>query len=320
MTKRKKQVNKLEKIESYFTTENEHYNRFTLAIYIEAKENNLFHDIETPLRYFNDYVDIFYVNQTKPLQVSKQFFQAMNSEGLNTEQQIFITEHLVSWFKGTVFKDENNKEYSLQKVADILQKEIEALKPEKMKNKKPFDWSETQQHLETLPDTKAKIKYLIEQKTRYKQESGYDFESPDFGEKCELEIKKLKALAELESTPAQTKVKPQLGQYSNSQLVLIFYYFFKQNGLEPRVSIDIAPIAKFLHLVTGKEFTAVNNSDFYKKLQSVPNFKTDKTLIEDLQAIKPLFQKVELNEIVKMIDNEIDLARSETKQARTQQK
>jgi hypothetical protein len=105
-------------------------------------------------------------------------------------------------------------------------------------------------------------------------------------------------------------------EYSNSQLVLIFYYFFKHNGLEPRVNIDIAPIAKFLHLVTGKEFTAVTNSDFYKKLQSVPNFKTDKTLIEDLQAIKPLFQKVQLNEIVKMIDNEIDLARNEMKQAK----
>jgi hypothetical protein len=172
----------------------------------------LFQDIETPLRYFKEYEFRFFINPTKPLQVSKQFFGAMNSEGLNTEQQIFITKHLVSWFKSTVF----NNEFTLQKVADILQKEIEALKPEKMKNKKPFDWSETQQHLETLPDTKAKIKYLIEQKTRYKQESGYDFERPNFGEKCELEIEKLKALAELESIPEQTKVKPQY-KLSNRQ-------------------------------------------------------------------------------------------------------
>jgi hypothetical protein len=105
-------------------------------------------------------------------------------------------------------------------------------------------------------------------------------------------------------------------EYSNAQMVLIFYYFFKQNGLEPRVNIDISPIAKFIHLITGKEFKAVTSSDFYKKLQTVPNFKTDKELINDLEAIKPLFKMVQLNEVVKMIENEIDLARNEIKQAK----
>jgi len=85
--------------------------------------------------------------------------------------------------------------------------------------KNSFDWNETQKHLKTLPDTKAKIKYLIEQKTEYEQQDGFIFEfSPTFAEKCELEIKKLKSLAELESSPTQTKEVPQLGQYSNSQL------------------------------------------------------------------------------------------------------
>lgn len=104
--------------------------------------------------------------------------------------------------------------------------------------------------------------------------------------------------------------------YSNSQLVLIFYYFFKQSGLEPRISIDIAPIAKFLHLVTGKDFKAITHSDIYKKLQKAPNVKSDKAIISDLESIKPLFQKVQLNEIVKMIDNEIEMARAESKRNR----
>ena len=60
--------------------------------------------------------------------------------------------------------------------------------------------------------------------------------------------------------------------YTNSQLVLIFYYFFKQYGLEPRRNIDISPMAKFIHLITGKEFKAITSSDFYKKLNKVQNF------------------------------------------------
>jgi len=115
----------------------------------------------------------------------------------------------------------------------------------------------------------------------------------------------------------EPKVKPQLGEYTNSQLVLIFYYFFKFNGFEPRVSIDIAPIAKFLHLITGKKYTNTQSSDFYKKLSKAPNHISDKSLIEDLNTIKSLFQKVELNEIVKMIDNEIDQCRTAIKETKT---
>lgn len=113
--------------------------------------------------------------------------------------------------------------------------------------------------------------------------------------------------AELTPNPNQTS-------YTNSQLVLIFYYFLKYTGIEPRVQIDIAPIAKFMHLITGKDLTAVANSDFYKKLQKVPNFKKDKELIKDLQIVKPLFMKVQLSEVAKMIDNEIEIARAQLRQ------
>lgn len=118
----------------------------------------------------------------------------------------------------------------------------------------------------------------------------------------------------LEKGEKMVKAKEQeMGDFNNSQLVLIFYYFFKYCGIEPRNTIDIAPMAKFIHLITGKEFTNTSNSDFYKKLQKVPNFKTEKELIKDLQRIKPLFERVQLSEIVKMIDNELDVARSEMK-------
>ena len=102
-----------------------------------------------------------------------------------------------------------------------------------------------------------------------------------------------------------------LDGFTNSQIVLLFYYFFEYTGLKPRVEVDIAPLAKFMHLITGKDLTKITNSDYYKKLQKAPNFKSNKELIKDLTAIKPLFEKVELPEIVRMIDNEIDIARTE---------
>nr|WKN35059.1 hypothetical protein K4G66_22025 [Tunicatimonas sp. TK19036] len=104
-----------------------------------------------------------------------------------------------------------------------------------------------------------------------------------------------------------------LDGFTNSQIVLVFYYFFKYAGIEPRRDMDIAPMAKFIHLITDKELTSVANSDYYKKLQRAPNFKTDKQLIKDCEIISPYFSKVGLNEIVKMIENEIDLARNELK-------
>jgi hypothetical protein len=199
-------------------------------------------------------------------------------------------------------------------------KQIEGIMNDKINGKgqnTEYDFVSVKEHLKALPDLKAQIKFLTEIKTEYQQNrTGWEIAiGTPFDQQCELEINKLDKIFKLEqSTP--TKAKPQLGGYTNSQLVLIFYYFFKQNGLEPRVSIDISPMAKFIHLITGREFKGVTSSDFYKKLQTVPNFKSDKELINDLEAIKPLFKMVQLNEVVKMIENEIDLARNEIKQAK----
>lgn len=198
-------------------------------------------------------------------------------------------------------------------------KQIEGYLNDKIKGKEQgaeYDFLKVKEYLKTLPTTKEQIKFLTEIKTEYLQnKTGQEWEmGTTFDEKCQLEIDMLNKIFKLEPTNAPQNERNQLAGYTNSQLVLIFYYFFKQCGLEPRVNCDIAPMAKFIHAITGKGFTGAPNSDIYKKLQTVPNFKNDKELIADLEAIKPLFQKVELNEVVKMINNEIGIARSEMQQ------
>lgn len=224
MAKSKKQVNDLEKIEAYFTTENEHYNGFTLDIYNEAKENNLFPDIETPLWIFDNATSEFYESRNKPLQVLNELKETFTKEKLNNEQQAFILEHLIDYFKNTIYTEgESKNEILLSKVEKLLKKELEQIKPTKAnKTETEYNWNKTIMHLETLPDLKDRIVYLIEQKTRYKQESGYDFEHPNFGEKCELEIKKLKALIEIQnSTVPQTKQAFQLRKKQGAKTDLI---------------------------------------------------------------------------------------------------
>lgn len=113
---------------------------------------------------------------------------------------------------------------------------------------------------------------------------------------------------------SQSETNLILNEFTNSQLVLMFYYFFKHTGIEPRKSTDIAPVAKFLHMITGKKFSNIQCSDFYKKLSKAPNHKNDKSLRGDLIHIKPLFQMVNLNAIVKMIETEINQCSSELEQ------
>lgn len=126
-----------------------------------------------------------------------------------------------------------------------------------------------------------------------------------------IEILKKELIFQEQNQPPLEVNQGQSVIFSNNQLVLIFYYFFKYCGIEPRISIDIAPLAKFMHLVTGKKLTTIQNSDFYKRWGKAPNYKDNKELIKDLEFIKPLFEQVDLKEIVKQIDNEIDTARIE---------
>lgn len=224
MAKSKKQTNELEKIEAYFTTENEHYNGFTLDIYNEAKENNLFPDIETPLWIFDNATNEFYESRNKPLQVLNELKETFTKENLNNEQQAFILEHLIDYFKNTIYTEgESKNEISLSKVEKLLKKELEQIKPTKAnKTGTEYNWNKTIAYIGTLPVLQDRIIYLIEQRTKYKQESGYDFEHPNFGEKCELEIKKLKALIEIQnSTVPQTKQAFQLRKKQGAKTDLI---------------------------------------------------------------------------------------------------
>lgn len=298
-------------------------NDFNLEIFRDLTENEDWKGIFEPLEFLNllyEQFEIVNANKEKPLSVVKYLF------GLNLEQTklyyllYYLKSHIYNHWKS----DYQLKDKQLMMCRDFIEIEYYKLRAELFPETEPepqpekehnYNFQKVKQHIETLATVKDKIKYLIEISTDFLQNKSswyFDLDTP-FDIKCGLEIKKLNDVLKLETTTTP-KVDPRLGEYTNSQLVLIFYYFFKYSGIELRRNTNIAPIAKFLHLITGKEFSNTQNSDFYKKLSKAPNHIVDRSLIDDLNYIKPLFQKVQLNEIVKMIDNEIDQCRTAIKE------
>jgi len=309
-------------------------NNINIYIYNDLTDYGRRQSSIDPLNFLNllhEQLGIFKANKNRPLAV-KNHLENLN---ITDEERYYLLEHLSSILSESAYnlKDGTILDAEIERCLKLINFDIdETIKihdakiPVQVDDEYDiywgrYDFKKIKLHLETLTVGNMKIQYLIEIKNEYQQDilthsTFENIEKGTFDQKCDMEIAKLRELSSLEQPLNNPKSQQQFDRFTNSQIVLIFYYFFKFNGLEPRVSIDIAPIAKFIHLITGKDFTTIPNSDFYKKLKSVPNFKSDKDLMIDLEVIKPFFKTVQLNEIVKMIENEIDQARTELNQNR----
>lgn len=97
------------------------------------------------------------------------------------------------------------------------------MKKKKQLDKSDFNWQSTIQYLNTLPNVKTKIEYLLHQKAEYEQSPGFDlnWDEPTFGEKCKIEMKKLKDLAELEQQGQIPKSPFKLSEKRGSKTDII---------------------------------------------------------------------------------------------------
>ena len=322
-------------IEEYLSIEkSNHLYSYNYNLFLRLTEDNELKERFNPLEFFNllyENIEIVKANKAKPHKVINHLLNLFTDKFVLI---IFLKQlNIFFIFKNYIYKTGRVADNEIALFNKYFFEEIEKLekehlgelyKPNPMKYLYKFEY--VRRELEHFHTKNEKINYLIEVITNVSQTLetiGANKNTPmvekNFIKKCELEIQKLKDIEIIEPTkviqdiPKEELIIAPLENYTSSQIVLIFYYFFKYNGFDPRNNVDIAPIAKFLHLITGRNYTTVQNSDFYKKLQYVPNFKSDKGLIKDLETIKLLFAKVELYEVVKLIDNEIDMARHQRK-------
>ncbi|MFP5265563.1 MAG: hypothetical protein ACLGJB_27050 [Blastocatellia bacterium] len=168
-----------------------------------------------------------------------------------------------------------------------------------------FDFYKVKQHLETLPDTKARIQYLIERKTEYEQQGIVDQPQYErFDQKCDLEIKKLEKLMALEilsesrkEPQAESEAVTRNPEFTTARQVLAIHYLLQYRQMTQATNADVA---RFIEFLTGK-----NNKNIYKRVCN-PLGSRDKELTDDLRFIRAFFEKLGLTEIVKMINNEIN--------------
>jgi hypothetical protein len=289
-------------VEPYLTSESD------LDIYEDLTEGENVGLFE-PLEFFNllyGQYEFVKDNKEKPLTV----IDSLKKLKYNDKQKWFLLYHLCELIE----EDEgNDKDTRLKLCRTRIEKERdrleEKLSPEN-KIKQPlaevgkFDFrGVVKPHLETLPDRKARIAYLYEVKTEYEQTVDIDLDMPTFGEKCELEIQKLKQLMALERhgekqgvSPSEAKSTRRNSEFTTARQVLAVHYLLQYIKA---LNVNKTEIARFIEFLTGKNYDSI-----YKKVREPLKLK-DSEAKKDLEFVKAYFLKLELSEIVRMIDDEI---------------
>jgi len=112
-------------LESYFNTENEHWNDFAFKMLCEVLQKANFTNPETPLQTFRKAVDIFTEHLETPLKAVQIFEIETNKRKLDTNQKLFLFEWVLNYVKYTEFKKTDKYD-----VINLLKSQIERLKAE----------------------------------------------------------------------------------------------------------------------------------------------------------------------------------------------
>lgn len=144
-------------LESYFKTENEHWNGYAFEMLCEVLKQGNFENPETPLQLFDKAVNIFTAQHKTPLKAVQEFAAVTDKANLNTAQRLFVYEWVYKYVRVSDFG-----EMDLSEVTNLLKSQTERLKNDKpqVEYNKPLTGNirDTlkelmQKELEQLPDT-----------------------------------------------------------------------------------------------------------------------------------------------------------------------
>jgi len=200
---------------------------------------------------------------------------------------------------------ENDKEHKkLKEALEIVHDYRLTQTKQRSLEKSKFDFNKVKQHIETLYDDKAKIKYLVELKTEFQQQDALLRMGNMFDKQCDLEIKKLEKLLALERSSRsqkgsliQSEAVTRNPDFTTARQVLAVHYLLRYCQVTQASNADVA---RFIEFLTGK-----NYKNIYKRVCN-PLGSRDKELTEDLRFVRVFFEKLGMAEIVKMINNEMD--------------
>jgi hypothetical protein len=177
----------------------------------EDFESNEFEDIST-LEFFNllySEYEFYYNNSEKYLTIKEHFENLIFVQPLFENHKLYhdffywLTEIIQLEFETNGTNKIEQRTYKILENIYIQTKYPQgtAEKLDTFENKPIWDFQETKKALSKIENVKEKINYLIEQTTNFKQcdeNWATTWGEVSFDEKCDLEIKKLKSLLELE--------------------------------------------------------------------------------------------------------------------------
>lgn len=145
-------------LESYFKTENEHWNGFAFEMLCEVIQRGNFTNPETPLQLFSKAVDIFTERFETPLKAVQIFESETDKQKLDVNQKLFVFEWVLKYVKYSECEKAN-----MDEIKDLLKSKTEHLRAETNRQpeyNKPLTGNirETlkclmQNELEKLPET-----------------------------------------------------------------------------------------------------------------------------------------------------------------------
>ena len=145
-------------LESYFKTENEHWNVHAFEMICEVLQKGNFENPETPLKLFSQSIDIFTEHFKTPLKAVQLFEAETDKQKIDTVQKLFVFEWVLKYVKYSEFEKVDTDE-----IKDLLKSLTERLKVEVNKQpeyNKPLVGSIRgtlkelmQKELEQLPET-----------------------------------------------------------------------------------------------------------------------------------------------------------------------
>lgn len=147
----------IESLESYFKTENEHWNGYAFEMLCEVLKQGNFENPEAALKLFDKAVNILSEQHETPLKAVQEFAAETEKEKLNTVQRLFIYEWVYKYVRFTDWG-----EIDLSDIKDLLKSQTERLKNDKpqVEYNKPLTRNirDTlkelmQKEIESLPET-----------------------------------------------------------------------------------------------------------------------------------------------------------------------
>lgn len=236
-------------------------------------------------------------NKARPLFVAS----AMEKLSLSEEQLWYFLFKIQRYFDDAAKADKSIKICcaEIRKIQDKL--EVFDDPEEDVVYENPYDFGKVLEHLSTLTNYSEKLTYLHERRVEYQQNCAYDWEHPNFAEKCNLEISKIENLRRLE--PGPSRQKPDLSKHPDARLervVLALNYLLDGAGVSE--SCQKSKRINFIDFVSPYSRNTIKQQldKLHEKASENP-FEYRK----DMKMIRDYFSALGLTEIVKQVERDL---------------